>query len=179
MSAPMFVEFKDVCKYYQMAIRNCGFGPYLFSDWAGRILCHCWPSGAGKTTVLNMLGGMDSCDSGKMLVDGVDISTLSEKELTDYRRYDVGFVFQFYNLVQNLTALEMWSWLPRFVRIRWILKGRLRRWDYRSACIIFQRSYPAVSSSGFLLPEPLRKTLKFFYVTSQPARWIITPVKQF
>ena len=64
------------------------------------------PVGPEKTTVLNMLGGMDSCDSGKMLVDGVDISTLSEKELTDYRRYDVGFVFQFYNLVQNLTALE-------------------------------------------------------------------------
>ena len=138
------LNLKTSANTTRWAIRNCGFGPYLFSDWAGRILCHCWPSGAGKTTVLNMLGGMDSCDSGKMLVDGVDISTLSEKELTDYRRYDVGFVFQFYNLVQNLTALEMWSWLPRFVRIRWILKGRLRRWDYRSACIIF----PAQLSGG-------------------------------
>ena len=86
---------------------NCGFGPYLFSDWAGaNFVSLLAPVGPEKTTVLNMLGGMDSCDSGKMLVDGVDISTLSEKELTDYRRYDVGFVFQFYNLVQNLTALE-------------------------------------------------------------------------
>ncbi|HIV86993.1 MAG TPA: ABC transporter ATP-binding protein [Candidatus Pygmaiobacter gallistercoris] len=64
------------------------------------------PSGAGKTTVLNMLGGMDSCDSGRILLDGALISGYSPKQLTAYRRYDVGFVFQFYNLVQNLTALE-------------------------------------------------------------------------
>lgn len=64
------------------------------------------PSGAGKSTVLNILGGMDTPDSGKVLVDGVDIAQLNEKELTTYRRNDVGFVFQFYNLVPNLTALE-------------------------------------------------------------------------
>ena len=64
------------------------------------------PSGAGKTTVLNMLGGMDSCDEGEILLDGSKISEYNAKQLTTYRRYDVGFVFQFYNLVQNLTALE-------------------------------------------------------------------------
>lgn len=64
------------------------------------------PSGAGKSTVLNILGGMDTPNSGKVLVDGVDIAQLNEKELTTYRRNDVGFVFQFYNLVPNLTALE-------------------------------------------------------------------------
>ena len=64
------------------------------------------PSGAGKTTVLNMLGGMDTCDEGRILLDGAEISRFSTRELTKYRRYDVGFVFQFYNLVQNLTALE-------------------------------------------------------------------------
>ena len=64
------------------------------------------PSGAGKTTVLNMLGGMDTCDEGRIMLDGAEISGLSTRELTRYRRYDVGFVFQFYNLVQNLTALE-------------------------------------------------------------------------
>ena len=64
------------------------------------------PSGAGKTTVLNMLGGMDTCDEGKIFLDGQEISGYNQKELTAYRRYDVGFVFQFYNLVQNLTALE-------------------------------------------------------------------------
>ena len=64
------------------------------------------PSGAGKTTVLNMLGGMDGCDSGKILLDGAEVSAFNRKRLTEYRRYDVGFVFQFYNLVQNLTAKE-------------------------------------------------------------------------
>ena len=64
------------------------------------------PSGAGKTTVLNMLGGMDSCTSGTITVDGQTISSYGPKELTVYRRFDIGFVFQFYNLVQNLTALE-------------------------------------------------------------------------
>jgi len=64
------------------------------------------PSGAGKTTVLNILGGMDSCDEGVILLDGQEISSYSQKKLTLYRRYDVGFVFQFYNLIQNLTALE-------------------------------------------------------------------------
>ncbi len=64
------------------------------------------PSGAGKSTVLNILGGMDSCDEGQIIIDGVDISKYNDKELTKYRRFDVGFVFQFYNLVQNLTAKE-------------------------------------------------------------------------
>lgn len=64
------------------------------------------PSGAGKTTLLNILGGMDVCDSGKIMLDGDEVSSFSKKRLTDYRRYDVGFVFQFYNLVPNLTALE-------------------------------------------------------------------------
>ena len=64
------------------------------------------PSGAGKTTVLNILGGMDECDEGKILVDGQEVSRYTQKQLTTYRRYDIGFVFQFYNLVQNLTALE-------------------------------------------------------------------------
>ena len=63
-------------------------------------------SGAGKTTLLNILGGMDSCTSGKVVVDGTEVSAFSKKQLTYYRRYDVGFVFQFYNLVNNLTAEE-------------------------------------------------------------------------
>ncbi|MBR2684640.1 MAG: ABC transporter ATP-binding protein, partial [Erysipelotrichaceae bacterium] len=63
-------------------------------------------SGAGKTTILNILGGMDSCSGGRIVVDGKDISKATDRELTDYRRFDIGFVFQFYNLVQNLTAKE-------------------------------------------------------------------------
>ena len=65
------------------------------------------PSGAGKTTLLNILGGMDTCDEGHVWLDGQDVSHFSEKELTTYRRYDVGFVFQFYNLVQNLSLIHI------------------------------------------------------------------------
>ena len=77
-----------------------------FSVAKGELCVVVGPSGAGKTTLLNMLGGMDNCDEGEIYLDGAEISSYGKRELTDYRRYDVGFVFQFYNLVQNLTALE-------------------------------------------------------------------------
>ena len=77
-----------------------------FSIEKGEFVIILGPSGAGKTTVLNILGGMDTCDEGKVIIDDVDIAKLNNKQLTNYRRYDVGFVFQFYNLVQNLTAKE-------------------------------------------------------------------------
>ncbi|MDN5415040.1 MAG: ABC transporter ATP-binding protein [Lactococcus raffinolactis] len=72
----------------------------------GELVCILGPSGAGKTTALNILGGMDSASSGQVLVDGIDITQLKNKALVNYRRNDIGFVFQFYNLIQNLTALE-------------------------------------------------------------------------
>ena len=72
----------------------------------GELVVVVGPSGSGKTTLLNMMGGMDSCTSGSITLDGARVDQFNEKQLTDYRRYDIGFVFQFYNLVQNLTALE-------------------------------------------------------------------------
>lgn len=102
-----FVEFRDVCKYYKNGEQSIAASDKIsFEIEKGEFCVIVGPSGAGKTTVLNMLGGMDSCDDGKILLDGREISGLSERELTNYRRHDVGFVFQFYNLVQNLTALE-------------------------------------------------------------------------
>ena len=77
-----------------------------FSIDEGELVVILGPSGAGKTTILNILGGMDSPTSGNIIIDGTDISKYNRKELTKYRRYDIGFVFQFYNLVGNLTALE-------------------------------------------------------------------------
>ena len=102
-----FVEFRDVCKYYQMGENRIAATNHInFAIEKGEFCIIVGPSGAGKTTVLNMLGGMDSCDEGKIFLDGQEISAYNARQLTQYRRYDVGFVFQFYNLVQNLTALE-------------------------------------------------------------------------
>ena len=102
-----FVEFQDVCKYYQTGSVKIAAADHMnFYVDKGEFCIIVGPSGAGKTTLLNILGGMDSCDEGHVWLDGRDVSRFSEKALTTYRRYDVGFVFQFYNLVQNLTALE-------------------------------------------------------------------------
>ena len=102
-----FVRFKDVCKYYKMGdnVIKAANG-VNFTINQGEFCVIVGPSGAGKTTVLNMLGGMDSVTSGEIYVGGVRVSDFNERKLTEYRRYDVGFVFQFYNLIQNLTALE-------------------------------------------------------------------------
>ena len=102
-----FIEFQNVCKYYSMGENRISAADHIsFFVEEGEFCIIVGPSGAGKTTVLNMLGGMDTCDEGEILLDGKRISEYNKKQLTTYRRYDVGFVFQFYNLVQNLTALE-------------------------------------------------------------------------
>ena len=102
-----FVTFTDVCKYYQAGETRIAAADHMsFYIEKGEFCVIVGPSGAGKTTLLNMLGGMDPCDEGEIWLDNNLISKCNAKQLTAYRRYDVGFVFQFYNLVQNLTALE-------------------------------------------------------------------------
>ena len=102
-----YISFENVCKYYKMGQNVIAAADNLnFTVDKGEFCVVVGPSGAGKTTLLNILGGMDVCDSGKIMLDGDEVSSFSKKGLTDYRRYDVGFVFQFYNLVPNLTALE-------------------------------------------------------------------------
>ena len=102
-----YIEFKNVDKIYQMGeVEIKALNKASFEIEKGELVVILGPSGAGKTTCLNILGGMDSATRGKVLVDNKDITNYSDKELIMYRRNDIGFVFQFYNLVQNLTAIE-------------------------------------------------------------------------
>ena len=102
-----YISFENVKKEYQMGeITIKAVDGVDFTVDKGEFAIIVGPSGAGKTTVLNMLGGMDACSGGTITVDGARVSDYNPKQLTAYRRHDIGFVFQFYNLVQNLTALE-------------------------------------------------------------------------
>ena len=102
-----YIEFKNVCKEYKMGeITIKALANASFSIEKGELVVIVGPSGAGKTTALNILGGMDVATSGEVTVDGKIVTKLTDKELIRYRREDIGFVFQFYNLVQNLTAKE-------------------------------------------------------------------------
>ena len=102
-----FIEVKDVVKEYKAGeVIIKAVNGISFDIEQGEFVVIVGPSGAGKTTVLNILGGMDTLTSGNVIIDGTDISKFNSKNLTTYRRHDIGFVFQFYNLVQNLTAKE-------------------------------------------------------------------------
>ena len=102
-----YIEFKNVCKEYKMGeVKIKALDNTNFSIEKGELVVIVGPSGAGKTTTLNILGGMDTATSGSVTIDGKEVTKLKNKELIKYRRDDIGFVFQFYNLVQNLTAKE-------------------------------------------------------------------------
>ena len=102
-----YIEFKDVVKEYKMGeVKIKDLNNTNFQIDKGELVVIVGPSGAGKTTALNILGGMDNATSGRVIIDNKDITYFKEKELIKYRREDIGFVFQFYNLVPNLTALE-------------------------------------------------------------------------
>ena len=102
-----YVEFRDVGKTYRMGeVEITALHDASFEIEKGELVVIVGPSGAGKTTLLNILGGMDTLSKGQVFLDGREISKMNRRQLTDYRREDVGFVFQFYNLIGNLTALE-------------------------------------------------------------------------
>lgn len=102
-----FIEVKNLYKRYKMGeVEINALKDVSFNIEKGELVCVLGPSGSGKTTCLNIVGGMDTATDGQVFVDGKEITKLHRKELTKYRRNDIGFVFQFYNLIQNLTALE-------------------------------------------------------------------------
>ena len=102
-----FVSLKNVCKRYTMGEVTITASDHVsFDIEKGEFVVIVGPSGAGKTTILNILGGMDTCDEGDIIVDGSNVAKYNNKQLITYRRHDIGFVFQFYNLIQNLTAKE-------------------------------------------------------------------------
>lgn len=102
-----YIEFNKISKVYHMGDTEINaLNKTTFTIDQGELVCILGPSGAGKTTALNILGGMDTATSGTLIVDGKEVTKLNNKGLITYRRHDIGFVFQFYNLIQNLTALE-------------------------------------------------------------------------
>ncbi len=102
-----FITLEHVVKEYHMGeVTITAAADISFEIKQGEFAIIVGPSGAGKTTVLNLLGGMDGCTAGSIVVDGIDVGKFTPRQLTEYRRHDIGFVFQFYNLVQNLTAKE-------------------------------------------------------------------------
>lgn len=102
-----YIEFKNVVKEYKMGeVSIKALNETNFEIEKGELVVIVGPSGAGKTTALNILGGMDTATSGKVIIDNKEVSNFKPKELIHYRREDIGFIFQFYNLVQNLTAIE-------------------------------------------------------------------------
>ena len=102
-----FIEFRDVREVYKLGeVEIPALDGVSFQIKKGEFVVIAGASGAGKSTILNILGGMDTCTSGEIMVDGEEVSKMDARQLTTYRRYDIGFVFQFYNLVQNLTARE-------------------------------------------------------------------------
>ena len=188
-----FVSLEDVKKIYQMGeVQIMAAAGIDFQIERGEFAVVVGPSGAGKTTVLNILGGMDTASSGRVIVDGKDIAQYSPRQLTAYRRDDIGFVFQFYNLIPNLTALENVELALQICKnpmdAQEVMEdvGLGERLDNFPAQlsggeqqrVSIARALPAGNSSVWRSPVPLPKIQSFCYAMNQPARWITIQVKQ-
>lgn len=164
-----YIEFKDVKKVYKMGeVEIEALSGVDFSINKGEFVIVAGASGAGKSTVLNILGGMDHASSGKILVDGNEINNYSNKELITYRRHDIGFVFQFYNLVQNLTAVENVELATQ------ICENPLNVQEVLEAVGLGHRknNFPAQMSGGeqqrVAIARALAKIQNYYYAMNQP-----------
>ena len=149
-----YVKLDKVSKIYgTKEVKIVAVDEISFEIAKGEFVVIVGPSGAGKTTVLNILGGMDQATSGEVLVDGRNIARYNSRQLTGYRRNDIGFVFQFYNLVPNLTALE-------------------------NVELALRHSFPVVSSREFPLPGHWRRIPSSYCVMSLQVHWTTRQVRQ-
>ena len=171
-----YIEMRNSCKTYQMGeTKIFANRDVSFSIEKGELAIILGSSGAGKSTVLNILGGMDTNDSGNVIIDGKDISKYNARQLTTYRRNDVGFVFQFYNLVPNLTSKENVELASEIVKDA---LDPLQVLKDVGLAKIFRRSFRVGNSSVLPLRERSQRIRKFCCVTNQPVRWIIKLVSR-
>lgn len=172
-----FVTLRDVRKEYRMGeVLIKASDGISFELEKGEFVVIVGPSGAGKTTVLNMLGGMDTCDSGEIIVDGQDIAKLKKKEITRYRRYDIGFVFQFYNLVQNLTAKENVELATQICRDAADAAQMLEKVGLEDRMDNFPAQLSGGEQQRVSIARALAKNPSSCCAMSQPAPWITRPV---
>ena len=180
MAEKDFVKLKNVTKIYQMGeVQIRAVDGIDFSIDKGEFVVVVGPSGAGKTTVLNILGGMDKASGGEVLVDGKDIAGYSQKQLTGYRRNDIGFVFQFYNLVPNLTALENVELALQISRNPLDAKTVMQEVGLGDRLNNFPAQLSGGDSRGFPLQEHWQKIPNFCSAMNRRVRWIIRQEKLF
>ena len=163
-----YIEVKNNTKTYQLANSTIHANKDIsFSINKGELVVILGASGAGESTLLNILGGMDTNTSGQVIIDGQDISDYNRRQLTTYRRNDVGFVFQFYNLVPNLTAKENVELASEIVSDALDASQALKAVGLAGR-IIFPPSYLVGNNNGSRLPAPWLKSPSYFYVTNRP-----------
>lgn len=174
-----YIEMKNSTKLYHMGSTTITANDNVsFTIEQGELAIILGASGAGKSTVLNILGGMDANTSGQVIIDGKDISNYTPKQLTAYRRTDIGFVFQFYNLVANLTARENVELASQIVPDAQDARQALADVGLADRVDNFPAQLSAASSSVWRSLERWRRIRRFCCVTNRPARLTTTPASK-
>ena len=175
-----FVQFEHVKKVYHMGeVEIQALRDATFTVEQGELCVIVGPSGAGKTTLLNILGGMDTLTEGKILLGGEEISAYPPKKLTAYRRYDIGFVFQFYNLVPNLTALENVELAAQICRDPLDAAEVLRSVGLADRMSNFPAQLSGGEQQRVAIARALAKNPKLLLCDEPPAPWTTIPARPF
>ena len=175
-----FVELKDVENIYVTGeVETKALSGINFEVEKGELCVVVGPSGAGKSTVLNLLGGMDSPTSGTIMVDGQHIESFSDRQLTMYRRNEIGFIFQFYNLVQNLTALENVELATEICKDHFDPVQTLKQVGLADRMDHFPAQMSGGEQQRVAIARALAKNRSCCFVMSRQARWIPAPGGRF